>query len=266
MRIAHISDLHIVTPDNAMAKVMRTESFLRAAVKRLVERDPDIVVITGDLVDSGKAEEYELLAELLSPLTMPVYLVPGNHDEREAMRTVMRKHGHNYLPRSGFLNYSVDLGDLRLVAVDTLVPKAPGGLVCDEKLSWLSRELASSDKPTLVLQHHPPFATGITQMDAMGLSGSAKEAEVIGKFAHVERVLCGHLHRYITQRFAGTIAITAPSTAHAIDLDLRSGGHLAVIHEPPAALVHFWNSRQLVTHLDHLGDFGEPHVLNLDPH
>jgi 3',5'-cyclic AMP phosphodiesterase CpdA len=227
-----------------------------------MSRRPDVLIASGDLVDAGSDAQYELLADLLDPLPLPVYLIPGNHDEREAMRRVLRRRGHDYLPEAGFLHYTVDLGPLRLVALDTVVAGAPGGELCEERLAWLEQSLAASDKPTLVMQHHPPFATGMVRMDAMGLSGAAAEEAIIARHPQVERVLCGHLHRSILRRFGGTLAMTIPSTAMAVELDLRAEGRLAVLAEPPACALHLWQDGQLVSHQSPVGDYGAPHVVS----
>jgi len=50
-------------------------------------RLPDAVVATGDLTDHGTVEEYALLAELLTPRQMPLYLIVGNHDDPRALRS-----------------------------------------------------------------------------------------------------------------------------------------------------------------------------------
>lgn len=263
MLIAQISDFHVVPSDTESGKLMRTEGFLRAAVAHIESIDPrvDVVLATGDLVDTGSKAEYQLLAELLEPLSAPVYIIPGNHDDRDVMRDVLRDAGHSYWPARGFAQFAVDLGELRLVALDTVVPGQPGGLLCAERLAWLEATLGESDTPTIVMQHHPPFATGMAQMDGMGLQGAAEEEAIIGKFAHVERVLCGHLHRAITRRFGGTIASTAPSTAHAVELDLKEAGRLAVVAEPPACAIHLWRDGSLVSHLSYIGDYGPAHVI-----
>jgi 3',5'-cyclic AMP phosphodiesterase CpdA len=264
MLLAQISDFHVVPPNTEMGQVMRTQSYLEAALEHLESLAPsvDVVLGSGDLIEAGTEEEYELLAELLDACTKPIYLVPGNHDHRELMVKVMRPRGHDYLPESGFLNYCVDLGPLRLVALDTVIHGKPGGLLCEERLQWLDARLSEEDKPTIVMQHHPPFATGITQMDGMGLTGSAEEEAVIRKHPHVERVICGHLHRTMTRRFGGSIASTAPSTAHALELDLRNPGRLAVLREPPGCTLHHWNEGSLVSHISFIGDYGPPYVIH----
>ena len=69
------------------------------------------------------------------------------------------------------------------------VPGAPGGALCPTRLRWLDRTLRASDRPTVIAQHHPPFATGLTIMDRMGLADPDAEAAVIARYPHVERVI-----------------------------------------------------------------------------
>jgi len=80
----------------------------------------DAVLATGDLVDAGSRAEYELLKELLAPLRAPVYLLPGNHDDRDALRATFADHGYlrNH-PR--YCQYVIDSLPVRLIALDTVV-------------------------------------------------------------------------------------------------------------------------------------------------
>ena len=87
MILCQISDLHIKPERKLAYGVVDTATMLErcvAQIGRLPQR-PDAVIATGDLVDGGTLAEYALLRELLSPLTMPLYLMPGNHDERQAI-------------------------------------------------------------------------------------------------------------------------------------------------------------------------------------
>src|SRR4029453_17825226 len=121
MLIAQISDMHVKPPGELLYKRIDTTGFLERAVAHVMALDPrpDIVLATGDLVDGGKPEEYELLRRLLAPLAMPVYLIPGNPGARDAMRAVFPDHA--YLPRDGFLHYTIDGLPVRLIALDTLI-------------------------------------------------------------------------------------------------------------------------------------------------
>jgi len=262
-----LSDPHIVAKGRLLMDEVDTATFLTGAVAQIVamEPAPSHVLITGDLVERGGLDEYAQLRELLAPLPCPVLLMPGNHDAVPQLREAFADHA--YLSSaahdpavSGFALYEASLGSRRLLALDTVVPGKPYGSLCVARLAWLRTQLAAApDTPTIVAMHHPPFTTGIRHMDDMGLREGADELEaIIAQHPQVERILCGHLHRPITRRFGGTVAMTAPSPAHQITLDLAPDGPPSYIFEPPAFYVHTVQAGHLVTHLQPLGGFGEP--------
>ena len=262
MIIAQISDMHIRPPGRLAYRQVDTAAFLARAVDHLSRMVPrsDLALATGDLVDAGSPAEYRHLRELLAPLPMPVYLIPGNHDSREALAAVFTD--HDYLPRDGgFQQYVVERYPVRLIALDTLLPGKGSGLLCEERLAWLAARLAEApDRPTIIFMHHPPFATGIGHMDQLGLEGAEAMGAVVARHPRVERVLCGHLHRPIQVRWHGTVVSTAPSTAHQVVLDLRDDAPSAFTMEPPACLIHLWRpDTGLVTHTSYIGHFAGPY-------
>ncbi|MBF5041793.1 phosphodiesterase [Aggregicoccus sp. 17bor-14] len=250
MLLAQLSDLHICAPGSAADLRYGSAAHLARAVAHLNRLDPapDAVLCTGDLVNEGTEQEYARLLALLRPLHAPLYVLPGNHDRREPLRRAFAPRG--YLPPQGFLHYAVDLGPLRLLALDTLVEGQHGGQLCDARLAWLEAQLKEEPaRPTLVALHHPPFATGMRVLDAMGLEGAGALATLLQRHPQVERVLCGHVHRAVVRRFAGTLAGTCPSTMLQAALDLRPAGSLTMVPEPPALQLHLWREGEgLVTH------------------
>lgn len=260
MLIAQISDTHIKTPGRLAYRRVDTAHMLRACVDRLIRLTPrpDLVLITGDLVDRGEPEEYCHLRELLAPLPIPMLVIPGNHDEREALRAAFRDGG--YLPDSGFLHYAVVRGALRFVALDTLVPGQSGGTLCAARLAWLEQTLAACpDLPTVVMMHHPPFETGIGHMDDIGLDGREAYAAIVARHPQVRATLCGHLHRVILTHVAGRPAMTVPSPAHQVALGLEPGAPSAFRMEPPGFMLHRWTGRELVSHHAFIDEFEGPY-------
>lgn len=261
MLIAQITDTHIKMPGKLAYKKVDTAAMLAQCVRHLQQLDtpPDLIVLTGDLVDLGRPEEYAYLLSLLKPIAQPIIAVPGNHDEREAMRIAFA--GGGYLPASGFLQFSVDdRYPLRIIGLDTVVPMAGGGRLCKERLAWLDQTLAQQpERPTLVLMHHPPFMTGIGHMDDIGLEGREAFAEIASRHPQIQAILCGHLHRNIQTTVGGRRALTCPSPAHQVALDLRPDAPSAFCMEPPGYMLHWWNGKQLVTHQAIIGDFDGPH-------
>lgn len=249
MLLCQISDPHVVEEGALAYGRIDTPLLLERCVRAIgtLPRVPDAIVATGDLTEHGTGAEYGLLAELLAPLAMPVFLLVGNHDDRDALRRAFAQ--HRYLSgEDGFVQYVVEDFPVRLVALDTVVPGADGGALCARRLQWLERTLAASARPTIVAQHHPPFATGLAVMDRMGLAQPHAEAAVIGRHPQVERVLCGHVHRGSCARFAGTIASTCPSTAHQLLADLSPEATLRFSAEPAGFQLHLWDGAQLVSH------------------
>ena len=260
--LLQLSDLHIREPGRLAYGRLDTAPYLQQAVDSILRlpQQPDAVVITGDLTDFGRAAEYAHLRSLLAPLAMPVYLMPGNHDDREQLRASFADHG--YLGSSGFVQFSVAVGGLQLVALDTVVPGASHGSLCDQRLQWLADTLDQHrDRPVVIAMHHPPFATLIGHMDDIGLlQGAAALEALVAQHPNVERIICGHLHRSIQVRFGGSIAMTVPSPAHQVCLDLAPDAASAWTLEPPGFALHaLGDGGQLVSHLAASGVFPGPY-------
>jgi 3',5'-cyclic-AMP phosphodiesterase len=262
--LAQLTDLHIREPGRLAYGRLDTAPYLRAAVQAIdaLPQRPQAVVLTGDLTDFGRATEYEHLAGLLAPLTMPLYLLPGNHDDRAQLRRSFAHHA--YLGDGEFVQYSVSLGEhgLHLLALDTVEPGMAHGRLCNKRLQWLADALdRHRGEPVLIAMHHPPFETLIGHMDRIGLlEGADALAEILAGHPTVERVICGHLHRTIYSRIGGAVVSTAPSPAHQICLDLAPDAPSAWILEPPGFHLHAWcGLGQMVTHVVAVGRFDGPH-------
>jgi len=260
MLIAQITDTHIKMPGELAYRRVDTGAMLGrcvAALRRL-DPQPDLIVITGDLVDLGRPDEYAWLKTLLAPLRQQLIVVPGNHDEREAMRAAFA--GEGYLPDRGFLHFAIDdRYPLRIVGLDTLVPGQNGGELCAQRLDWLEETLAREHaRPTLLLMHHPPFDTGIGHMDAIGLAGRHAFEGIVARHPQIELILCGHLHRNIQTTVGGRRVLTCPSPAHQVALDLRDEAPSRFYMEPPGYMLHRWDDGRIVSHTAVIGDYDGP--------
>ncbi len=260
--LAQITDTHIREPGRLAYRRLNTAPYLAAAVQALMRlpQKPAALFMTGDLSDFGRDSEYQHLAQLLAPLDIPYYLMPGNHDERDQMRRSFP--GHAYLGSAGFIQYSVRVGELRVIALDTSEPGQSAGRLCASRLAWLRDELErDSVTPTVIAMHHPPFRTLIGHMDRIGLLEGAGDLEALLKgHACIQRIICGHLHRTIYTGFAGTVASTAPSPAHQVCLDLQEDAVSAWIMEPPGFHLHAWTgNKTLLTHVVAVGAYEGPY-------
>ena len=261
MLLCQISDLHIRAEGSLAYGIVDTASLLSRCVEQIMKLPqlPDAIIATGDLVDFGKSEEYQRLRTLLAPLTMPLYLVPGNHDDRDELRRAFPDHPY-LINGTEHIQYAIDTLPLRIVALDTVVPGESGGMLCAERLGWLERILSQApDRPTIVAMHHPPFDTGIGHMDRIGYTDREDFAQVIRRNPQVERIISGHLHRAITSRFAGTVASTCPSPAHQVVLDIDRAAPDHFVMEPPGFQLHWWSGSHLASHVAVIGDYPGPY-------
>lgn len=246
--IAQISDPHVVERGTLLYGMIDTGAMLAAAVSRVIRLrpSPDLVVLSGDLVNDGTPSEYNWLRELLLPLPMPWQLMPGNHDDRGQLRAAF--------PEQGFSGDELccarrEVDDLRLLFLDTTIPGEEGGEIADAQLAWLDAAV-DAERASLLFLHHPPFAIGIAGMDAIACRGADQLAQWLQRHPQVRAIACGHVHRPIFTSFAGRPAMTAPSVAHQIVCDLSGDADaLAWNREPPAFLLHRWHDGQLVSHV-----------------
>ena len=261
--VAQISDLHLKAGQRLTYGVVDTLGALRRAVDHLNASDPrpDIVVISGDLVDFGRADEYAVLHPELARLHMPYYLVPGNHDSRGPLLEAFRDHAYLPLSAKGPLDWVVDEHPLRLIGLDSTLPGSHGGQLHDSQLQWLDAQLSlRPEAPTLLILHHPPFISGIGHMDREPFINAAALERVVARHPQVERLLCGHLHRPMQRRFGGSISCVCPGTSHQIVLDLQDAAPAHFNLEPAGYLLHRWDAQHgLISHNGVFGKYPGPY-------
>lgn len=228
MRIVQISDLHLQS--DLLSGEIDPWAALAMALSRVAGLQADALLISGDIAEAGDLGAYTRLASTLADLSLPLALLPGNHDRRAALFAAFPGHWDN----PEMLCRRLDLGPLTLLLLDSLVPGQPWGEIGEAQLGWLDANCPEHRRSIVVL-HHPPFAVGIPSMDEIGCRGSEGLATRLSQRPQVEAVWCGHVHRPVFTRFAGKMAATAPSTVHQIALQ---DGALSWTPEPPGLLVH----------------------------
>lgn len=252
MLIAQVTDTHI-RAGREPARGWRDlgKGGLDAIVDRIEAFDPpiDAVALTGDLADPGTEADYELLLKPLRRLRMPLLPIVGNHDLRQPMRAAFGELLPGPQPED-WIQYAVDVGPLRVVALDTLKPDHAQGELCTGRLAWAEEALAQ-DRPTLLLMHHPPIELGIEGMDAMRLlTGVAELGDMLQRHPHIVGILCGHYHRPVVSRWLGVPLLVAASPALQLGLRLDEGEAPAV-DEPYGMFLHRWTWESgLATHTD----------------
>ncbi len=251
MLIAQISDLHIKAFNEKAYGIVPTSENLSNCVQHINQLNPlpDVVLVTGDI--TGNALKSELLhaASILDELTIPFFVIPGNHDNPTDVFFVF---GEEHCPsfENGYINYVLDDYPIRLIGLDSTAKALPGGEFCETRAAWLESQLEKNkDKPTILFLHHPPVDVGVLETHLDGFTGAELLAQVVQKYDNIERIICGHVHLNCHLFWHGTVISTAPSMGLKLVLDLSLEMESQFENDAPAYLLHYWTPQQnLITH------------------
>ena len=88
IRVLHLTDPHLFADSDSSLRGTITHETLAAVLDHYQSSAwrADLVAMTGDVVQDDSEAAYQRFLDLLGPLGLPVYCVPGNHDVRAVMR------------------------------------------------------------------------------------------------------------------------------------------------------------------------------------
>ena len=186
--IVHLSDLHFGRVDQALLAP------LQALIVKLV---PDVVVVSGDLTQRAKTEEFKAARAFLDTLPGPQIVVPGNHDiplYNVATRflTPLRKYTR-YVTLDLAPEYIDD--EIAVLGINTARSLTiKDGRINDEQVAQM-RQRMSSVNPNLtrIIVTHHPFDLPET-FDKDDLVDRAPMAMRAFADCGIDLLLAGHLH------------------------------------------------------------------------
>lgn len=235
VRMLQFTDTHLFADkDDEFDGINTYESFNQ--VLTLAKRchwPPELVVITGDLVHDPVESAYQLLKSILVELQLPVYCIPGNHDDPSLMAEILPGESIKLIRRLPIKGWQVFF-------LNSYIPNTHSGHLAKEELEFLDDQLYSNRKiPALICLHHPPVMIGSEWMDAMSLRNADEFFAVIDGHKQVKGVLWGHIHQRFERERKGVKLLAAPSTCiqftpaseHFEQDDLKAGYRWIVLTE-----------------------------------
>ena len=142
--ILQLSDLHRFADADARLFGVPTGVLLEEVLADVWESGlrPDHVVVTGDLAHDDRGETYAAVRELLEPVLDRLWLLPGNHDDRAAMRAAF---GDRIAGLGGDrINFAFTAGDWLCLGVDTQLAGAVAGRLGADQVGWIRGQLATT--------------------------------------------------------------------------------------------------------------------------
>jgi Icc protein len=247
MKFVQITDTHIVPRGNLLYGLNPIDR-LALCVGDINLRHPDaaFAIVTGDLAHKGEPAAYAALRQELGKLKIPLHLILGNHDDREAFAAAFPE-----TPRDdyGFIQYSFDIGETLGICLDTNEPGQPYGTFCEKRAQWLRWTLAGAgDRPVMIFIHHPPFKVQLKRMDDISLLDPSHFIAAIERRRNIRHLFFGHLHRPIAGSWRGIPVSTLRATSHQVALDFVLEGRIHGSHEPPEYAVVLCEQDQVIVH------------------
>ncbi len=232
MRIAQISDTHISL--DVLTRLVELER----CVAQINALDPpaDLAVHTGDVSHDGLQSQYDAASQLLGQLTIPLFVMVGNKDNRRALCDAFPEQ-QRPCRDTPFVQYAVETFPVRIVCIDTLCETSNKGELCQDRLADLDRLLSiDADRPTVVFMHHPPFEVPVAPDPFQFVSRDNANAcmELLKQHSSIRGLFCGHVHR----PFATHVGCIPASVMTAVALDLRFGESKPHAPDTPLFVLH----------------------------
>lgn len=264
MLLAHISDTHFRGPGQKLYGFIDTNAGNADVISQLnaLQERPNAVIISGDIVNGGLIEEYEVAHNILGNLDYPLFIIPGNHDDKNNLLSLL----HPLCPHLGHnpeeIHYAIDIFPTRLLFIDTSLEGVSKGWLSTNTLLWLESELSKSgNRPVAIFMHHPPLALGNAQMDPIACENGYELLALAERFPSLIRIFCGHNHNLSLTQYKHTIIATVPATVHQVPYyneDPRPYYDMS----PPACLMHRQIEDQWVSYYHSLAHYPGPWLYN----
>lgn len=208
-RVIQITDCHLMEKSSILYRERPVFEQLRKIIADAVNKKPDVLLLTGDLAQQETQSAYQQLTELLKNWTIPIYWIPGNHDDLSLMQTVF---ANTFKSKKYFI-----LGKWQIILLSSKLPYDTGaGSLNVEQLDFLQQRLNREPNKfaLVVLHHHVLPITGL--MDKYPLKNAKELLKVLENYPNIKLVISGHVHQEFDQTYKDIRFLTTPSTSYQI--------------------------------------------------
>jgi 3',5'-cyclic AMP phosphodiesterase CpdA len=217
-KIALLSDPHVNTKTRGLHALFNSR--FDEVIKRVNDMKVALVLIAGDLTDGwrAKAQEMKAFRCRIRDFTPPVLFVPGNHDVGDKKQCggkespVTLERIKNFESALGPSYFACEYAGVRVIGINSSLF---GSRFASEKAQWEFLETALGEPcnmRTLLLMHYPLFTKAVTEPGDYWNVQPRYRKRLLGllDMGRVAAVVTGHFHRYLVNRYNGTLLLTTP--------------------------------------------------------
>lgn len=206
LRLAQLSDCHVSADPATSYRGQSADENLASVVRSVMEWSADAILLTGDVSEDASPESYRRVGERLSECGLPVWALPGNHDDPDVMAGFFEV-GPWRQPRC------MEMENWRIVLLDSTERGRISGVLDSAHLEWLRNDVAASpDSNYLLALHHQPLPVGAPWIDRYRLETPGPLLEMAEQADNIRCIVWGHIHHEFQHEQSGTLFLGAPST------------------------------------------------------
>ena len=227
LKLLQISDCHLhAAIDSRMRGVTTHETFL--SILDHAQRDshwpPEGILVTGDIVQDESRAGYLRFRETVEAFGLPVYCIPGNHDDPKLMGELLSTAPFQ-------VGGDARLNDWSLILLNTFLTGEDAGGLGEKRLEGLEYMLTTHvGQHVLICMHHQPVPTGSAWLDGVGLRDADQFLALIDAYDNVRGVVYGHVHQ-ASDRYRNNVRyLSAPATCSQF---LPASAFFAMDDKPP---------------------------------
>lgn len=237
VRLVHISDLHCGEAPHER---------LDRACDAINSANADIIVVTGDITQSGRRREYAIAQHFFAALRAPVLACPGNHDAPVFDPVARASRPFERFRQLGLASVwdsgcgTVSIRSLNSAcAIQGRLDWSQGLYRCED-FAGLAASFAPGAQYRIIACHHPPHAPSPARMP-ITTRGLTRALPLL-KGQHL--FLCGHLHHgadYGVIGFPNLRVMTAPTLTSTRERGEPPGFRVMHFAETMTGLIWRWN-------------------------
>ena len=209
VKVIQISDTHLFTDDESTIFGVKSNIKFKEVISKIINEDNDVevIILTGDLSQDESAGSYNLVTDQLSGFNIPIYWIPGNHDDLVRMEEVFQ--GAKNFTRKSYLS----LHDWHFIFLNTKIEGRGDGYLSHIELNLLRNELVASPiyKKIAIVMHHHPAPVGTPLIDHFILKNTQEFWDIIAE-TRTELIICGHVHGDYGFKYNNIMIESSPAT------------------------------------------------------
>ena len=205
--LVQLTDSHLFAGAHDRLLGMDTEDSLARVIElvRQEQQGIDLMLASGDLSQDGSLASYQRFREMTDGLALHSRWFAGNHDLLPNMCAATAG--------SDLLEPVIDLGNWRIILLDSSIEGAVPGHFPEDQLELLEQALQSAGRRHVLISfHHHPVSIGCRWMEPIGIRNPDALFALLARFPQVKAVLWGHIHQEFDQMREGVRLLASPST------------------------------------------------------